>query len=920
MSVTVSIGYHYETPNVILNQTGNGTMPQVDGVFLDNGKLFATYGDITQSEVLGKAVYGGTFNGNLAVNTAGSQRNARIGALESGGAVAVWTDLLVSGPDKIGFSIFDADTNRTMSGYAFDTLTFSTDLAGADATGLSGGGFLVAASVFLTTHRDVLVQVFDANGVAVTDGSATYSPEISPSFTSTAPDVAGLSNGGAVVSYIQTLSSGGDSTVRFQLYNANGTKNGVSVLIDGGGSINRDIKVVATEDGGFAAIWEDNGYALDQSEISIRFYNNNGSARSGVIRVNDVTTGLQNGPSVAWLDSGHVLASFRDSSGDHTFQLFDSQGNKIGANTSATPDGEQMETFGAGTTDGRFGMVWRDGIDVIARAASPIRISTGDAADDTVNGDGLRDSMTGGDGNDLLNGAGLSDTLRGQNGNDTLIGGQDNDILDGGDGMDSLSAGEGNDSLYVTGSGADMLAGGAGNDFYSMLGASGTITEFAGAGVDEVTVDASYTLANNIEILRVVGTADVTGSGNTLANLIEAAAGAGGNDTLNGVLGNDTVNGGAGNDVLYGEGGTDVLSGGDGNDYLSGGSSADTMNGGAGDDTIFLNVATDVISDTGGVDQAIVQFSYTLLAGFENGAMANTGNFTMTGNTVANRLIGNVGNNVITAGQGADTVNGNEGNDRLEGDDGDDSLIGADGNDTLLGGIGNDTMSGGIGDDSYRFDSAGDIIVEIDGNGSDTLTTNQNLTLGATWSIELLQIDTVSGIAPIFLTGNNFGQSILANNGSNVLTALGGDDYVNGYGNNDSILGGLGHDTLDGGSGNDTLIGGSGNDVMTGGQGADRFVFDFTLGNTNLDTVSDFDTTLDVLALSTTVFGAVGAAVDASEFRLGTAAADSDDHLIYDAGTGRLLYDADGAGGAVGRLVATLSTGLALTSADFMVV
>jgi Ca2+-binding RTX toxin-like protein len=40
----------------------------------------------------------------------------------------------------------------------------------------------------------------------------------------------------------------------------------------------------------------------------------------------------------------------------------------------------------------------------------------------------------------------------------------------------------------------------------------------------------------------------------------------------------------------------------------------------------------------------------------------------------------------------------------------------------------------------------------------------------------------------------------------------------------------------------------------------------------------------------------------------------------YNSAPGALLFDADGLGGAAGIQFATLSTGLALTSADFVVV
>ena len=52
----------------------------------------------------------------------------------------------------------------------------------------------------------------------------------------------------------------------------------------------------------------------------------------------------------------------------------------------------------------------------------------------------------------------------------------------------------------------------------------------------------------------------------------------------------------------------------------------------------------------------------------------------------------------------------------------------------------------------------------------------------------------------------------------------------------------------------------------------------------------------------------------------GTAAQDANDRIIYDSNTGTLLYDSDGDGGTAAIQFATVSTGLALTNLDFLVV
>jgi Ca2+-binding RTX toxin-like protein len=216
------------------------------------------------------------------------------------------------------------------------------------------------------------------------------------------------------------------------------------------------------------------------------------------------------------------------------------------------------------------------------------------------------------------------------------------------------------------------------------------------------------------------------------------------------------------------------------------------MAGGAGNDTYLVDVAADVTTEAAnaGTDTVLATaLSYTLGANVENLTFVGAGNFTGSGNALAN---------VITGGVGNDTLNGDAGNDTLNGNDGDD---------TLNGGAGNDTMAGGVGNDTYHVDVAADVVTEAAAAGTDSvLTTLASYTLGA--NVENL---TFTGAGNFSGTGNA---------ANNVMT------------------GGAGNDSLSGAAGVDRLTGGAGNDTMDGGAGDDVFVFATGFG---ADTINGFD-------------------------------------------------------------------------------
>jgi Ca2+-binding RTX toxin-like protein len=204
---------------------------------------------------------------------------------------------------------------------------------------------------------------------------------------------------------------------------------------------------------------------------------------------------------------------------------------------------------------------------------------------------------------DTVLGSAHDDTLDGRGNDDSLDGGAGNDLLLGNGGRDTLIGGDGSDTLGGI-AGDDSLIGGTGDDTYRVDSARDVVVEAAGGGTDTLAVQAGgvFTLAAHVENLRFSGGADLTATGNGLAN---ALTGGWGDDTLSGLAGNDTLTGNAGWDRLSGGAGDDVLSAGPGRDTLTGGQGSDSFVLGAGVDPARLALTVATITDFAPADDTI---------------------------------------------------------------------------------------------------------------------------------------------------------------------------------------------------------------------------------------------------------------------------------------------------------------------------
>lgn len=151
------------------------------------------------------------------------------------------------------------------------------------------------------------------------------------------------------------------------------------------------------------------------------------------------------------------------------------------------------------------------------------------------------------------------------------------------------------------------VVGGDGDDTYALASKADLAVELFDSGYDSVRASFNYTLPENVEMLRLMGSAAV-GKGNELDNRIvgneldNVLSGLAGADRLDGREGNDVLWGGAHEDSLFGDGGDDRLEGGGENDELYGGAGNDTLIGGAGEDWLDGGGGVDVLSGGAGAD------------------------------------------------------------------------------------------------------------------------------------------------------------------------------------------------------------------------------------------------------------------------------------------------------------------------------
>jgi Ca2+-binding RTX toxin-like protein len=277
-------------------------------------------------------------------------------------------------------------------------------------------------------------------------------------------------------------------------------------------------------------------------------------------------------------------------------------------------------------------------------------------------------------------------------------------------------------------------------------------------------------------------------------------------------------------------------------------------------------------------------------------------------------------------------------------------------------------MIGRLGNDQYYVRSMSDAVSEGAGGGSDRVFSAVSYSLSPGSEIETLSTTDNFGTVALDLSGNELAQTVAGNDGNNIIDGRGGADTMIGRAGDDQFYVDNPGDTVDGGAGNDRVFaavsyaltpgsaveflsttdnfgaaalnltgnafdqqigGNAGNNVIAGREGADTliglggqdaFLFNTALDGA-LDVIMDFVPFDDTVQLDRSIFSALSfGPLAGGAYNTGPGASESDDRIIFDPVTARLLYDPDGTGSAAATAFAYALGNPGFSASDFFVV
>lgn len=229
-------------------------------------------------------------------------------------------------------------------------------------TGLANGGFVISWKDASATSGDasgtsIKAQIYSSNGSRV-GGEVLVNSQVTGDQSD--PVVTSLANGGFVISWTDDSGAPADasgSSIKAQIYSAAGARVGAELLINTELAGNQTSPAITgLSSAGFVITWTDSSGTLgDASGTSIKMqvYEADGTLIGSEVLVNGETANAQGYPTVAATADGGFVVSWQDASGT----LGDASGTSIKArmymaNTDVSPP--VITSLGGGAVAGTF--------------------------------------------------------------------------------------------------------------------------------------------------------------------------------------------------------------------------------------------------------------------------------------------------------------------------------------------------------------------------------------------------------------------------------------------------------------------------------------------------------------------------------------------------------------------------------------
>ncbi|MEQ8320498.1 MAG: tandem-95 repeat protein, partial [Rhodospirillales bacterium] len=310
---------------------------------------------------------GGEFQVNTT--TLGSQYDANIAALADGGFVITWWSYDNLTADSIDVYAQRYDASGSPAGSEFLVNSFTTDSqASASVAGLADGGFVVTwnSNGQDGSGQGIFGQSYDASGTAV--GGEFQINSYIPADQDNA-SVTALNDGGFVVvwqSFGQDANAGG---IFAQRYDADGVAAGGEFKVNLYEQYNQGLpSVAALADGGFAVSWQSVLQDGSANAVVVRKYDAAGNPVGIEAVANTYTPYDQSRTSIAALADGGYVVTWQSSQQDGSYngvfgQRFDTNGYPVGDEFQVNQytNLSQSESYVTGLADGGFFVTWNSG-------------------------------------------------------------------------------------------------------------------------------------------------------------------------------------------------------------------------------------------------------------------------------------------------------------------------------------------------------------------------------------------------------------------------------------------------------------------------------------------------------------------------------------------------------------------------------